>query len=1220
MAISAVQHGTLEALAEHLSNAILAHRKAERDPFLKPRIFVPNLQLEKWLRLRLAGTGTKVAVHLQAEYIESGLWNLLAECDRERRKDEPGVEAVPGETPVATRLVREPLLMMIYAVLNDRSAMLPDCGDLRHLQDYIHADDGPTGQIRRQWQLADYIARLFRDYEMWQPELVKAWKAGRFDEKAPQNQCQGRIYHALFATGGLRDRIREKTGREYISLPEYARQLLGSKRFDASKLADKLPLYLFTLPDPAPEMETILRTLSEHRDLVIYELDWSGIKNSGDDLREQWGKLAEKRQKMLQRLSGAILPDCATNAIVPDCSNTLLFRLQRHLLGEADLPDGLVQDTSLQVAGCPSVRHEVETVYNSIAQNVIDGWPDVELTDIAVLVPDMATYKPAIEAVFGRIPRLLKRPLPYNLLDSSAAEDSAYAQAALALLNIGEEGFTRREVFDLVGNPCFQARFGMDRADADLWLSWADKLNICRGGEDDISPGLEVYSWLHAFKRMRMGRVMDCSDPERGLLAGDQCVVPFADMQSASAAADLLFETLESLIEWRSELREPRTLEQWSASLEKYFDTFLDVPADRKEEQPVRSALRRTLAALKNDEQILAIYDRNGQCPKLSLEVVRQLVQDGLIELSSRTGSYLLGGVTISALRPGRPVPFKIVYVLGLGEGCYPPADSRTILDLGRGTGLTQGQLGRHAMLETVLSARNKLYLTYVNQDLQKAEKFEPCSIVNELRSFLAPKMAVKKGGESQFKIQHIPLKSWHARCLPPAQKPLTTDPSPLTTHPSPPWTDLPAQSFFLNDRLLALQDLKARGKQPPAPFEVVAQNVQRDMRLWVTGPSVPSEPLTAAAPTEIVEVSLKQLAGFLEDPIQAICQYHLHFSKFGDEEDDAAMAEDIPSQTQFFRQRTICSDAVRRVLETPAKDLNTPSAVFQAMKEGTLQELHQQAYWRAETPPGGFKAYEYEKIAEQIQVSMGLMDGLDTELLTACKTLKKDSLTAVVLGPAFVQHKTVQTFDELLLDASIPGNPKRDIKLKISGSCDLIATDADGNRHAFIVCMAKHRDGLKLTPHVCAPFLLMMAAAAGGNGVHPKFSTWWGGGTFSIHVIYRDKSLRCRYSVPEPSVAQEYLRRLALALIAPQWDALEDVPFKAVAAIKPELMPGGKNFDEQTFLATLRGNIERDADGFGQKSKPPRFMEFVKRNTTTKAIEMIKQHLTEILKGEVKA
>ena len=114
----------------------------------------------------------------------------------------------------------------------------------------------------------------------------------------------------------------------------------------------------------------------------------------------------------------------------------------------------------------------------------------------------------------------------------------------------------------------------------------------------------------------------------------------------------------------------------------------------------------------------------------LPLALVREYVQNQLAGLAGNRGEYLIGGVMISALQPMRPLPFPIVYVLGLGEDLFPGSNALSSFDL-RGAQPQHGDIrpaeGRlYDFLATVLSAQQKLYLLYNNHDLQKDQPLLP--------------------------------------------------------------------------------------------------------------------------------------------------------------------------------------------------------------------------------------------------------------------------------------------------------------------------------------------------------------------------------------------------------------------------------------------------------------------------------------------------------------
>src|SRR5262249_42174357 len=103
------------------------------------------------------------------------------------------------------------------------------------------------------------------------------------------------------------------------------------------------------------------------------------------------------------------------------------------------------------------------------------------------------------------------------------------------------------------------------------------------------------------------------------------------------------------------------------------------------------------------------------------------------------------------------PVPFRIIYLLGMGEGSFPGTHLISTLDL-RGQERCTGDIrlpesNRFLLLEAALAARQKLYLLYNSRDLQKDQQLYPCSLVNQLRRYLDEHIL-----QESFQVTEVPL------------------------------------------------------------------------------------------------------------------------------------------------------------------------------------------------------------------------------------------------------------------------------------------------------------------------------------------------------------------------------------------------------------------------------------------------------------------------------
>src|SRR5262249_54416055 len=285
----------------------------------------------------------------------------------------------------------------------------------------------------------------------------------------------------------------------YKTLPQYAMEIMELEEGKPPPASGLRPIYLFgTMQVSALHWRT-LRWLGARYDLRLYHLNplvaqlpdavtapglQKAIAGLGEavhgsrahELPHLWSSAGMESLTQLSELAGAgFIVEKLTDKTPKGgqaANATVLSRLKDRLLNRApDQPGRSTQDKSLQIVGCPGPYREVETAYHSIVHN-LQTTPDLKQTDIAILVTDMARYRPVLQAVFEREPRRLR----YNMADYSAAGMSAFGEAFLGLVDLALDGFTRSRVFNVLLNPCFLARLRTYRAEAATWLTWAEKL------------------------------------------------------------------------------------------------------------------------------------------------------------------------------------------------------------------------------------------------------------------------------------------------------------------------------------------------------------------------------------------------------------------------------------------------------------------------------------------------------------------------------------------------------------------------------------------------------------------------------------------------------------------------------------------------------------------------------------------------------------------------
>ena len=108
--------------------------------------------------------------------------------------------------------------------------------------------------------------------------------------------------------------------------------------------------------------------------------------------------------------------------------------------------------------------------------------------------------------------------------------------------------------------------------------------------------------------------------------------------------------------------------------------------------------------------------------------------------------------MTFCALRPLRSLPFKVICLLGLHDQAFPRRDRLVEFDRmqaqWRPGDPRTGDEDRYLFLETLLCARQRLYISYVGRDIRNNGERQPSVLVRELLDYVDRQYRLAGGGE----------------------------------------------------------------------------------------------------------------------------------------------------------------------------------------------------------------------------------------------------------------------------------------------------------------------------------------------------------------------------------------------------------------------------------------------------------------------------------------
>ncbi|WP_038054204.1 exodeoxyribonuclease V subunit gamma [Thioalkalivibrio sp. ALJ1] len=753
-------------------------RRAPLAPLENETILVQSNGMAQWLRHALAAPpdadppGCGIAAALDMQLPSRFVWSAYRAV--------LGAEAVPLESPYAKRPLTWRLMRLLPECLG-QEAFAP-------LRQFLQDDDpGQGGDLRKRFQLAERLADLFDQYQVYRADWLTDWGAGRDVlrdargqelELPPGQRWQAELWRLLQADIGAE---REAVSRSAV----HARYMetVGALESRPAGLPRRIIVFgISSLPGQILEaLEGLARfcqvLVCVHNPCEYYwadivadkdllratrrrqvrkagmpeALEEAELHNHAHPLLAAWGKQGRDYIGLLDEHDdpsryGQVLRTMDWERVdvfeahgTRGSDDCLLHQLQddiRELRPLAETreawPVVASEDRSIQFHVAHSPLREVELLHDRLLDH-FERDPALRPRDVIVMVPDIDQYAPHIEAVFGQPEADDPRFIPYTLSDQGPRGRDPVLIALEPLLSLPESRMGVSELLDLLDVPAVRRRFGIAEDDLGTLHRWAEGSGV-RWGLDaaqraglGLPEGLEQNTWRFGLRRMLLGYAMGDQGPW-------QALEPFDEIGGLGAALlgpmDALITALEEAWTW---LRQPHTPEDWAAHLGALLEQFFAAESD---------------AELYTLEQLGEALDQwREDCAAAGLEEALPLAVVREQWLASQDDSgvgqrFLAGQVNFCTLMPMRAIPFQVVCLLGMNDGDYPRSPTPVDFDLMasdyRPGDRSRREDDRYLFLEALLSARRQLHVSWVGRHVRDNEPRPPSVLVGQLRDHLA--------------------------------------------------------------------------------------------------------------------------------------------------------------------------------------------------------------------------------------------------------------------------------------------------------------------------------------------------------------------------------------------------------------------------------------------------------------------------------------------------
>lgn len=649
------------------------------------------------------------------------------------------------------------------------------------------------GDPERRLQLAERLADLFDQYQVYRADWLTDWAEGRDALRtargesialAPDQKWQGALWRAVIASVPEQERGlgRATVHTEFVQAAARGEQpqgqlprrivLFGVSALPYQTLQALASLARYTqvvlaVPNPCQfywgdiiEGRDLLR--SAHRrqqlrngvDLGLIPLE--ELHAHSHPLLASWGRQGRDFVRMLDEFDvaaneaaqlaqergddGAVAP-LRVDLFSDGDGDTMLAQMQaavRDLLPLSDhrYPQPPDSDRSIELHVAHSVQREVEVLHDQLLAMFAAQHTDRPLRprDVVVMVPDIDVFSAAIHAVFAQHKRSDPRYIPFEIGDVNDRSVNPLLVALEWLLRLPQQRCRQSEVRDLLDVPALAARFGLSEDDLPTLGLWIEGAGV-RWGLDQqhrsglgLAPAGEQNAWIFGVRRMLLGYASGRDTAFSGIES-------YGEVGGLDAAlAGSLAQLVEALLHWRALLAQPRSPAEWGVQARALLAAFFDA----REEGD-----RLTLALLDDTlNRWLETCEGAGFGEAVPLAVLRESWL-GALDEPTLDHQFVSGGVTFCTLMPMRAVPFRVVCLLGMNDGDFPRRARKADFDLLALPGMarpgdrSRRDDDRYLMLEAVLAARDKLYISWVGRHVRDNSEQPPSVLVAQLCDYL---------------------------------------------------------------------------------------------------------------------------------------------------------------------------------------------------------------------------------------------------------------------------------------------------------------------------------------------------------------------------------------------------------------------------------------------------------------------------------------------------
>lgn len=707
----------LEILADKLAGILSRPLSSPMEPEI---IVVQSKGMERWLAMELAQR-LGIACNMRFPFPNAFLSEMIGKV----------IPNIPDPSPFDAEI-------MAWKIMK----LLPSClmrSEFESIRNYVKT----PGNDLKSYQLAERIADTLDQYLLYRPEMMLQWQAGK------DNHWQAILWRELIRDNEKLHRVAlanrffetfKKISNPPNAFPQriavFGISALPRFHVEIFHAIAHLSEVNFFILNPCQEYWGDILTRREAK-RVTYRAALSPVDSdqlhleSGNPLLASMGKLGRDFFDLILELD----PQEHNDFESPGNSN-LLAIIQADILSLID-PDQIGEkrmisksDDSIQVHSCHSPMREIEVLHDQLLK-LFEQNSGLLPKDILVMMPDIETYAPYIQAVFD-LPENDPKRIPFSIADRSIRSEGELVGAFMAILDLAGSRFAAPQVMAILETESVQHKFQLSESDLELIRRWIQATRI-RWGIDATNrgelglPEFSENTWRAGLERLLLGYAMPGQD--ENLFAG---ILPYDHIEgSDTIVLGKLLDFVDQLVAAVKPIEHPKSLNKWMEALLNILDNFFAPDDERTGEfQMIRQTIC-DLATMATLADFTEAVDRR----------VMLCYLDTNFEKSGFGYGFISSGVTFCALLPMRSIPARVICLIGMNNDSFPRQSKQLGFDLiarhPQPNDRSRRNDDRYLFLEALLSAREKLVISFIGQSLQDNSIIPPSVLVSELLDYI---------------------------------------------------------------------------------------------------------------------------------------------------------------------------------------------------------------------------------------------------------------------------------------------------------------------------------------------------------------------------------------------------------------------------------------------------------------------------------------------------